>query len=108
MLLEIGRWQALQLGEKVVPEVVLDMSGGADEDAAHEEAEEPSRDAYRKEQGPVPRQFLPRDAQGQVVDGLLKDPRGRERNDRRGDDREEPLDEVLAIRPEVSEEPPEG
>ena len=40
----------LQVGEEVVADVVLDVAGGADQDAAHEKAEDPADQAYREQQ----------------------------------------------------------
>ena len=71
MPLEKGRRQPLQMGEEVVPEVVLDVPRGSGENPAHEEAEYPAHHADADEQGPVPGQFPARDPEREVVDRLL-------------------------------------
>ena len=49
--LEVRQRQLLQVREEVVPHVVLDVPRRADQDAAHQEAEDAADEADRNEQG---------------------------------------------------------
>jgi hypothetical protein len=68
VLLEVGERQPLQVGEEVVPHVVLEMPRGADQDPARPEAEQAADDADAEQGGAVGQQLGPGDPRCQVVD----------------------------------------
>ncbi len=100
--LEIGERQPLEMREEVVAHVVLDVPRRADENPAHQEAEDAADQADAEQGRAVQRQLRAGHPRGQVVDGVLQHP-GRGQRDAGGsDDAGEPEEEVAPIGPDDS------
>ena len=100
------------MGEKIVPQVILDLPGRADKPSAHQVAEAAVGDRQAKRDGPVDGQLAPGDALGDAVNHVLQDPRRRHR-DRGGSKRAEQSEDVGALTPpdvgqEARERPQHG
>ena len=108
MDLEVRERQFLQMGEEVVPHVVLDMARRADQNATLQEAEHAADDADGEEQGAVLEEFGPRHARREVVDRITEHDRRRERDGGRGHDRGQAEQELAAVRACVGNQSPDG
>ena len=75
MFLKIRGGQPLEVGEKVVPNVVLEMTRGADQDPSHQEAEQPSGHPNQQEQCAILDELRPGHTLGQIVDRVLQNNR---------------------------------
>ena len=76
----------LQPGEEGVAQVVFDLPRGADEDAAHQEAEGAADERDRQQQRRVHRELPARHAGIEIVDCVLQHPGRQQLNRRRHDD----------------------
>ena len=103
--LKVREIEPLQVCEEVVPQVVLDATGGADDDPAHQEPER-TPDGGECQQG----HGIEADRAGvhghhEIIDGVLQHPRTRESH-RSGDDNAHEADEKRAAIPEhVTQQP---
>ena len=94
--------------EERVPQVVLDVARGANEDSAHEESEHGADARDPEQQAGIQRQLGAGDADVQVVDRVFEDP-GREELDRSGDDDARQPEHVGAtVAEDEREETPKG
>ena len=92
--LVVAERHLLQPREEVVPDVVLDVARRADDDPAHQEAEDGAHARDAEEQRGVDRELLPRHAAGQIVDRELQHPRRQQLERGREDDADEPEEEL--------------
>src|SRR5205823_8743787 len=96
-LLVVPERLLLEPRKKIVPNVVLDIARGTDDDAAHEEQEHPAHERDAKEQPGIQPELLARDSAVQVVDGELEDPWGEQLKCRRVDDEDQSKQKRAAI-----------
>jgi hypothetical protein len=73
------------VSQKVVPEIVFDMTAHPDQNLPHPEAKETFQEGYAQDQGGIQGKIFPHDSGLQIVDDVLQDP-GRKHA---GDDRQE-------------------
>jgi hypothetical protein len=76
--MKIGLVQPLKRGEEIVPQVVLEVTRCADDEAARQETEEPANGGQNEEQCGVQPDLASGDRLVQIVDGVLEDPRSRQ------------------------------
>src|SRR5262249_22061243 len=94
--------------EEVVAHVVFDVARGADEDPAHQEAEDAADEADGQQDRSVLEQLHPRHAAGEIVDRELQNFRRRE-GDRLSYDRTGQTEQECAtVSGDVTEEPAKG
>ena len=80
--LQVGLRQPLQVGEKIVPEVIFHLTRCADKVNAHQVAETAVGERQRKNGPGVTHQTRPVDSLGQPVNDVFQDPGRREREGR--------------------------
>ena len=104
--LEVVGVEPLQMREEVVAQVVLEAARRADDDAAHEKAEDAADRGQREQRGRVPHGLVDRDAGGEVVDGVLEHPRAGQRDGRGQDGADESEEERATMRGEIAQQAP--
>ena len=87
MVMEIAEREPLELPEEIVPEVVFDATRGADDDPPHQKAAETADNGDGDQNPRVETEFRAGDVEGEVVDGVLQDPRRQELDGRRQDEK---------------------
>src|ERR1700692_4476927 len=90
--------------EEIVPQVVLDVARGADENPARPEAAVAGNEANREQDAAVCGQLSAGDAARQVVDRVAKYHRRREGDRSRDDDATEAEQEVVAVPKGIAEQ----
>ena len=108
MGLKIRKRQLLEVSKEVVPHVVLDVAGGADQDAPHQKAEESADEADGQKQERVLDQFGAGDAAREIVNRVPEYDRRGQRHALSNDDAQEPEKEGLAVAKRVTQQAPEG
>src|SRR5262249_61406745 len=102
---EVAERLLLENREESVADVVFDVARGADDDAAHQELEQPANARHAEQQTRIDLQLLARDALVQIVDRVLEDPRAEQLEDRGRDDADEAGQELGAVTVDVVQEP---
>ena len=104
MGLKVRQRQLLQVREEVVPHVVLNLAGCADDDAAHEKPGHAADKAGGQQEPAVEDQFRARHVASKIVDRVLEHLRRREQHDLRDDDASESEDERATVSQRVGEQ----
>ena len=67
--------KAFEVREEIVAQVVFDIARDADDDSAHQEAEDAANDGETEQEQGVVRQLAAGHPRGKIIDGVLQHPR---------------------------------